>query len=177
MQSSDSLTARDDGHLWVIALGLSLIANTAIVATAGVAMLESAKMRKNARLAPEAVPQVVAMIFPDVSPEPLALASVARDAPAARVSPRVMAPRFAQTDESQNRERPERPGVFGERDTRATSDRTPEPTAAPMPAQSGVAPKNEMDLETTQSDTRDGRLDSAPPAPSRQAEPSPAMAA
>ncbi|MEN9974966.1 MAG: hypothetical protein RLZZ282_972, partial [Verrucomicrobiota bacterium] len=37
--------------------------------------------------------------------------------------------------------------------------------------------KNEMDLETTQSDTRDGRLDSAPPAPSRQAEPSPAMAA
>ena len=50
---------------------------------------------------------------------------------------------------------------MGERNTRATSDRATDPTAPPLPSQAGLTPKDEMEIETTESDYQDGSLDSA----------------
>jgi hypothetical protein len=186
MQSLDSSTRRGDGHLWVIALGLSVLTNLAILASVGFAALETAKLRQKSTHPPAPPQQAVAMIFPEVADSRAAAAIQL-----ATQSSATMGNRFARTSVDQSAPRPEQPAFFGERDTRATSDRTPDPSAPPMPSQAGIAPKDEMDLETTQSDYQDGRLDSAPstlpatniptspPEPETPAptEPSPAMAA
>jgi hypothetical protein len=155
MQRMDSRTRRGDSHLWLTALGLSLLANTALLATAGFVTMKSLKLREKSAQAPKPPAASVAVIYPEVA--------------ANRVTPEtVSAPditvatghRFARTSQDQSAPRPDTPAFMGERNTRATSDRPPDPTAPPMPSQAGITPKDAMDIETTESRYQDGSLTS-----------------
>jgi hypothetical protein len=70
----------------------------------------------------------------------------------------------------------ENPAFIGERDTRATSDRTPVADAPPLPSQAGIEPRDATDIETTESDYQDGELaadNPAAPTPEAAVVPSP----
>ncbi len=167
-----------DGRLWAIALGLSLVANVAILGVAGFASLNSELLRKRQPPAPvlaETETGTTVTIFPELG--------TASSTPALAL-PTAEKTRFARTSADQAATRPERPTFSGEQDTVATSDRAPLPTAPPLPSQSGIEPRNPGDFETTLSDYQDGKLDSdrsgkpqeATPAP-MPADPVPAAAA
>lgn len=79
--------------------------------------------------------------------------------------------RFARTTEEQRDERPEEADFIGERDTRAATERTPDTGAPELPSQSGIEPRDEADIETTESNFRDGPLDAADAAPAVPAAP------
>ena len=168
---------RGDGHLWLIALGLALLINFALLAAVGLATLQSAMLREKSTPAVPRPAETVITIFP----------TPAERQPAAEPTP---APekRFARTSDDQAAP-PEKASVFiGERNTRATSDQTPVPTAPPLPSQAGIPPRDDSDIETTASDYQDGPLAAAPspapavatppvpPAPARPADPTPPMA-
>lgn len=154
MQSLASSSRRGDGHLWMIALGLSLCANFVIIAAVGFAALESAVLRKKSAEIPPPQSETVATIFAEHAQ------SQATPAPVDNV----LEKQFARTSGDQVAP-PEKSTVFiGERDTRATSNQTPDPKAAPLPAQAGIAPKDETDIETTESAYQDGELASDPSA-------------
>ena len=150
---------RGDGRLWAIALGLSLLLNLAILALAGFASLKSEEFRQSHPVSPPPAAESTVLIFPDVAaslstPEPL---------PA-----RPAKPSFSRTSEDQAAPPPENPAFIGERDTQATSDRTPDPTAPLLPAQAGIQPKSGDDLETTESRYQDGSLAGNPSAKAQQ---------
>ncbi len=87
-------------------------------------------------------------IFPETAPSPA-------PAPVPAV---VEKPRFARTSPDQSADRPEKPAMIGERDTQATSDRAPDAAAPLLPSQKGDKPKDPYDLETTESDYKDGKV-------------------
>jgi hypothetical protein len=85
---------------------------------------------------------------------------------------------FARTSDDQPVGIPEDPDFIGERDTLGTSEATPDPNAPDLPSQDGIAPRVEGEMETTESDYQDGRLDLVDPAgvpaePAAVAEPTP----
>ena len=187
MQSLAPSSRHGDGHLWMIAFGLSLLANAGILTSVGFAVLESAKFKASMRPTPAPPAQTVAMIFPEMIAAPKTAAAPA-GALAAPKTVALMGSRFARTSEDQTAPRPDGPAFLGERNTRATSDRAPDPTAPPLPSQAGIMPQDDMHLETTRSDYQDGPLESSkiatrasdtPPAPPEPAiappEPAPAM--
>lgn len=145
----------DDGHLWAIALGASLFGNVVIFLLAGFATLESDTFRNRRQVTEtQPPPQPSVTISPDMFqkiPEQAAPAAAPAPAPP-------QAPEFARTSEDQRGKRPDKPAFLGERDTEATSDRTPDPAAKPLPSQQGVEPRDEGDIETTESRYRDGPL-------------------
>ncbi|MEY3897382.1 MAG: hypothetical protein RLZZ214_2903 [Verrucomicrobiota bacterium] len=146
---------RGDGRLWAFALGLSLLLNGGILLLAGLASLKSQQFRKEHPVAAPVPAETTVMIFPDIakggaSPEP--------------PPPATVSPEYVRTSEDQAAARPEKAPFIGERDTQATSDRAPDPTAPALPSQSGIAPKNPGDLETTESRYQDGRMESNQPA-------------
>jgi hypothetical protein len=155
MQSWAIRWRHGDGPLWGIALGLSLLANSAIFIGIGLASVESAKFAAAAVHEVVAPSAPVALIFPQVA------ATAARlESAEALESAAVLARRFARTSADQEAPRPKAPVLFGERDTQATSNRAPDPSAPALPSQAGIAPRHAMDLETTESDYKDGSLDS-----------------
>ncbi len=147
MQSLASFPRRGDGHLWMIALGLSLLLNLALVATVGLAALKSAEFRKKSTPAPPSPSEAVATIY----------AVPAETAP-------VPEKRFARTTEDQAAPPEEPPAFIGERDTRAASDRAPVASAPPLPSQAGIESRDELEIETTESDYQDGGLSGKSPA-------------
>ncbi|MCX6868179.1 MAG: hypothetical protein NTV46_18610 [Verrucomicrobia bacterium] len=161
----DSRTRRGDSHLWLTALGLSLLANTALVATVGFITMKSLRLREKSVPVSEPAPSV-AMIYPvlaenHAAPVITPATALAAAAAAAAPAPETIATaghRFARTSQDQSAPRPDTPAFMGERNTRATSDRPPEPTAPPMPSQAGITPKDAMDIETTESNYQDGSL-------------------
>jgi hypothetical protein len=112
---------------------------------------------------PQAPP--VVMIFPEMAAEPTVPAAVAEETAEAKR-------RFARTSPNQASEPPENAAFIGERDTIATSDRAPDANAPAMPSQKGL---DAEDLETTESDYRDGPMaDASDTSPTPDvAEPSP----
>ena len=158
MGTITSSAQRGDGRLWVIALGLSLLINTLIVAVIGLATVNSQIFNKDRPLvavpSPESAESVVT-IFPQT-----AAASPASVAPAAPEKTH-----FARTSPDQTAPKPEKPAFIGERDTEATSDRAPIANAPEMPSQKGIAPKDNEDFETTESDYKDGKLGASQPSP------------
>jgi hypothetical protein len=165
MQALALSSRRGDGHLWVIAFGLSMLVNLALLAAIGMAALESAEFRKKHQSAapPLPPPETIAKIFPiPASSEPAAMVAPAPEKQFARTSPDQAAPP------------PENTAFIGERDTRATSDRTPTADTPPLPSQAGIDPRDELDIETTESDYQDGELAPQTPSP---AEPEAAVAA
>ncbi|MEO8615659.1 MAG: hypothetical protein ABI600_10995, partial [Luteolibacter sp.] len=103
-------------------------------------------------------------IFPVTTPTPASTPTVAAK------------PRFARTSPDQSADRPEKSTLIGERDTRATSDRTPDASAPPMPSQKGEKPKDPDDLETTESDYKDGKIAENGPSPTSASRPSTSQA-
>jgi hypothetical protein len=67
-------------------------------------------------------------------------------------------PHFARTSSNQESDRPDKPAFIGERNTQATSDRKPDPSAPLLPSQKGMTPKDPDHYETTESDYKDGSL-------------------
>ncbi|MEX1115639.1 MAG: hypothetical protein WEB53_10350 [Akkermansiaceae bacterium] len=148
--TATATTARQgDGRLWAVALMLSLSLNVAILALAGFASLKSEKYRNSQPVSPAPSSETTVMIFPDTAAtEPSPETPPARPAKAA----------FSRTSEDQAAPPSEKPAFIGERDTQATSDRAPSPSAPALPSQSGIEPKNRENLETTESRYQDGSL-------------------
>jgi hypothetical protein len=179
MTGSATTARQGDGRLWAIALLLSLVLNVGILGLAGFAILKSHTFRKSqppVTSSPQASDTTVT-IFPEfAAPVPSAAAtpSLPDTAP--------VKPRFARTSDDQTAPAPAKTPFIGERNTQANSDRAPDPTAPPLPSQSGI---DRDDLETTVSNYQDGRLGSnqpaqppqvAMPAPPAPTLPDPAMA-
>jgi hypothetical protein len=167
MSSLASSAPRGDGRLWVIAGGLSLFLNLGILVSVALVSIKSEEIRKLAAAAaptPPASAETLITIFPEMVD--------ATSTPAEPASP--AKPKFARTSPDQTAPAPESAAFMGERNTQATSDRTPDPSAPALPSQTGIE-KEHQDLETTQSDYQDGSLDTNPSA--RTPESLPAQAA
>jgi hypothetical protein len=136
----------------MIALGLSLLANAALLALVGLAALESEALRKKLTPPPAPPAETVATIFPEMAAASLAPPAVSEPPPPAAKK------RFARTSEDQAAARPERSAFHGERNTQATSDKAPTASAPALPSQAGIEPRDEADIETTESDYQDGSL-------------------
>lgn len=164
----------------MIALAISLLANTGLLVIVGLAALESARFSKNlADAIPKPPPpEAVATIFAEIAEN---RPTHERTAPPQKLFTRTSADQSAPPDDKNT-------AFIGERDTKATSDSTPDLAAPPLPSQSGIDPKD-SEIETTQSSYRDGKLtantESAPaidpapatPAPEMPAPPDPAATA
>lgn len=157
----------DDSRLWAIAIAASLLGNVVIFGVAGIASLATEKLRTQPRvLSQEKAPPASVLITPDMIQKADG-ASIAAPSPPPRAAP----PAAVRTSEDQRGKRPDKPAFIGERDTEATSDRTPDPTAPAMPSQRGIDPRSDDDIETTESRYRDGpladpgRADAAMPSP------------
>lgn len=151
---------RGDGYLWMTALGLSMLINLAVLIAVGLAALESAELRKKAVAAAPAPKESVATIFPELAP--------AKPAPETAPPPEKQ---FTRTSPDQAAPPDKAAAFIGERNTRATSDRTPNPFAPPLPSQAGIDPKD-REMETTVSDYQDGEI-ANDPATASQTSPSP----
>lgn len=170
--------------MWAIALGISLLGNVLILGV--VARTLDSKEFFRARLVQAlTVPKEESTIL--ISPDMLQAvreeqaatpAAPAAEEKAPAPPQRATAPDFTRTSEDQRGKRPDKPMFIGERDTEATSDAPPDPAAKLMPSQRGIDPRDESDIETTESRYRDGKLEepgspaAAPPVPS--ASPTPA---
>lgn len=163
MISSASISHRDDGRLWALALGISVVLNVGLLGVVGLMMLKTKTFQQNVPKA-EPVPEETVVVIPMEMLEPV-------------VEPAVENPEksFARTSEDQRAaEAPEDPAFVGERDTLATSDRAPDADAPALPSQAGEKPLSESDFETTESDYQDGRMaESEAPPTEVVAEPSP----
>lgn len=161
----------DDGRLWAIAIAVSLLGNVVIFTLAGFASLASEKLRTQPRVtSQEKAPPASVLITPDMIQRAEGGATIAPAHP-----PRAAPPEAVRTSEDQRGKRPDKPAFIGERDTEATSDRTPDPTAPPLPSQRGIAPRSDDDIETTESRYRDGPL--SDPGRAGAAMPSPSVPA
>ena len=165
---SASTTHRGEGRLWVIALGLSLLVNTAIIGLVGFATLRAEILRKNQPRVPAPVASVTTVtIFPEM------ISAAVASAPSAPAAIPPSKPAYARTSQDQTAAAPPETRAFiGERNTQATSDRAPDATAPPLPSQAGIT-KDRPDFETTESDYQDGSLNSEQPTPPPQVTPSP----
>ena len=136
------------------ALGLSVVLNALILAVIGGISLHSKIFDSPAEVVSISEPPSgnVVTIFPQTVPQ------VPQDAALDQ-------PRFARTAPDQAAAKPEKPAFIGERNTQATSDRTPDPSAPPLPSQAGVSPKTPDDLETTESGYQDGKIEPAATSP------------
>ena len=145
-----------DGRLWMIAFGLSLLTNIVIVAILGFASLRSQIFQQKTRPSTPIPIESMVTIFPDL---------VAVNQSAAQALPVTASPhksRFARTSEDQAAPPPTNAAFIGERNTRATSDRAPNSAASPLPSQSGIAPKDDSDIETTESRYQEGKSANPP---------------
>ena len=153
MTSAAPRTNGDDARLWAVALCVSVVVNGLLLAWVSIEAIRSEIARKRA------VPEVVQLeqtirIFPEmIKREPV---------PAVPVEQKVAPPEVVRTSpEQESAEPPASRRYIGERNTQATSDRAPDANAPDMPSQAGREPRNEEEIETTQSKYQDGRLDSA----------------
>ncbi len=162
-QPSASPTQRGDDHLWALALGLSVLTNAGLLVGFGFVALKAEALRQKSPT-PLPPPPSVVMIFPEMLPTPppaTAPPSPATAPPTRAAAAPANGPQFARTSADQAAPRPDNPSLLGERDTRATSDRTPTTGAPPLPSQAGITPPDASQIETTHSDYQDGQLDAA----------------
>lgn len=153
-----SAARRRDGHLWVIALLVSLALNGVVIVLLALHVIQS--ILWTPKDLPPPVPQeepVMIVIVPEN------LAPVPSPVPPEEVVEKK--PEFARTSEDQRGRRPDKPAFVGERDTQATSDTTPDASAPDMPAQAGIEPRHEREVETTEGNFQEGPGESAPPPP------------
>jgi hypothetical protein len=151
----------------MIALGLSLLASTVLMAIVGFSALESTLLRKQlAEAFPKPpTPDSIATIFAEIAEN---RPTLERANPPQKSFARTSPDQAAPPDDNNT-------AFIGERDTKATSDRTPDATAPPLPSQAGIDP-NDREIETTKSSYRDGKL-SANTNPEPMVAPAPATPA
>jgi hypothetical protein len=149
--------SRSEAPLWAAALVASLILNTLLLVALGSEAARKWFVASEMPItaAPPPAERVLQMIFTPPETEPAAEENRKR---------------FARTTEDQRAEPADPTDFIGERDTRATSDRAADATAPPLPSQAGIEPRDEFDVETTESDFRDGPLE-VPDAPDSTPEP------
>lgn len=145
MQANPAISPRNDGHLWAIAVAVSLLANLLLLVLAGMAAIEFRE--KRAQPSAEAAREEETYLTIEAVPAEEALA-----APASEQK------RFARTSPEQAAEPLRDPAFIGERATRATSDRAPDANAPDLLSQAGIEPRDAADIETTESDYQDGEL-------------------
>ena len=162
MTASASYDRGGDGRLWVTALMLSMVVNVIILGLVGQVYLKTQALRK---LHP------VTVSPPQLSSDTtvkILLEAASASPSAGELVP--VKPNFARTSVDQTSAAPEKSPFIGERNTQATSDRSPDPTAPALPSQSGI---DRDDLETTTSRYLDGRLGSDQPATPQAPAPAP----
>lgn len=158
-----------DGRLWAAALGISLLFNALLLL--GFVTLAPFRLIRAEEL-PQAKPQerYLSMV-PERGEADPAVGPTATGTPKEARKPE--RPPFARTSPDQAAEAPENPQFIGERDTLATSDRPPDPTADPLPSQKGIEPRDN-EVETTESRYRDGELGADGAEASAETPPTPA---
>ncbi|MGJ8633840.1 MAG: hypothetical protein ACSHX7_07965 [Luteolibacter sp.] len=146
----------NDAHLWAYAVVISVVLNLAFLAWISIEAIKSEIARK---LSPPAqpVPEQTVVIYPELlQPEPV---------------PEEVAPQAVRTSPDQeSAEPPASRRYIGERNTQATSDRPPTGDDPTMPSQSGIDRPN---VETTESDYQDGKLEIPPSPATAPSQPSP----
>ncbi len=164
------LAARQgEGHLWAVAFGLSLLLNGLVIGLVGFVSINSETLRKTHKSASRQISHETAVtIFTEVADAPASPPTASASTSATDTPPRS---RFARTSPDQASKPTNAPAFIGERNTQATSDRMPDPAAAPLPSQAGIEKENQ-DLETTQSDYKDGGLDTSPSVKTQESLPS-----
>ena len=144
---------RDEARLWAVALCISVLLNGLLLVWFSIAAIRSEIERRKA--IPEVFqPEQTVKIFPEMFKR--------ERAPATPVGTVAAPPEVVRTTpEQESAEPPASRRYIGERNTRATSDRAPDPNAPAVPSQAGREPRRENEVETTQSKYQDGRLDQA----------------
>jgi hypothetical protein len=136
---------RGEGRLWLVAFGWSLLVNLGLLLVLGLGLLESHLPGKRSEVMRSVVAEPVLTIVPEIA------------VPEVRKKP--MKPRFARTsDEQESADSVKDAPFIGERSTRATSDRAPTSTAPAQPSQKGIRPRDESEIETTESRYQDGEM-------------------
>jgi hypothetical protein len=158
----------DDARLWAVALCLSVVANLMLLAWVSIAAIRMEAARRNSVPAAPA-PERTVQIFPEMFER--------QPAPAIPKETKAVPPEVVRTSpEQESAEPPASRRYIGERNTTATSDRAPDASAPEMPSQAGREPRNETEIETTESKYQDGTLDAtnrplspdaAPPSPTQ----------
>ncbi|MFD2255090.1 hypothetical protein ACFSSA_00240 [Luteolibacter algae] len=152
----------DDARLWAAAICISLLINGLLLTWISYEMITSEIDRKKQIPATAQAEQVV-KIFPDMIERP-------ESAPEKKNTP--VEPEVVRTSEDQeSAEPPSSRRFIGERNTRATSDRAATSDDKAMPSQAGREARDEKELETTESDYQDGKLDNPSRSPSTAAPP------
>lgn len=186
MSDPRAATHSGEGSLWLLSLLASLVLNALLFFSFSVIASKRVSVVLQPTPVPASVAEQVASIV--LMPERRTANGGVQPQPALQVPPRPA--QFARTSEDQASARPEKPAFIGERDTEATSDRAPDPTAQAMPSQSGIDPVR-SEVETTESRYKEGEIgdegksepvaQATPPAPeapmAEQSPPSPEKAA
>ena len=160
-----------DVLLWLSAFGLALVVNGLILAFwVLVGPSWSRRLPQVVEPKPEETRMVTVYAMPQEPPAP----EVVEDEPEPPAPQPPGRRPFVRTSEDQSAEPPVAARFQGERNTQATSDRAPDPTAPELPQQAGREPLREGELETTESDYQDGPLAAAnDPAEMPVADPTP----
>ncbi|MEY5012700.1 MAG: hypothetical protein RLY69_415 [Verrucomicrobiota bacterium] len=136
---------RGESRLWLMAFGWSLLVNLGLLLVLGLGLLESHLPGKRSEVMRSVVAEPVLTIVPEIA------------VPEVRKKP--AKPRFARTsDEQESADSVKDAPFIGERSTRATSDRAPTPTAPAQASQKGIRPRDESEIETTESRYQDGKM-------------------
>lgn len=165
MERTIQRTSTDDARLWAVALCGSVVLNLLLLAWISIEAIQAELERKNK---PPTVfqPEQTVQIFPEMLER-------IEEAPAAVEQPENPPQLARTTPDQESAEPPASRRFIGERNTEATSDRTPTSDDASMPSQAGREARPEEAPETTQSRYQDGRLDSAAATPSPPVEVAP----
>lgn len=163
MSCMDAKRGSDDSRLWAVALCVSLVLNLLLLAWVSVEAIQADLERKN-KPAAVSLPEQTVQIFPEMLERIEEISAV--ETPAAP-------PKLARTSPDQeSAEPPASRRYIGERNTAATSDRTPTSDDDSI-SQAGREARPEEAPETTESQYQDGRLDSAAAIPSTPGEAAP----
>ncbi len=152
MTAAVSRANGDEARLWAAALCVSVLLNVIIISWISVAVIRAELARKDALPPAPPVPEHVVKIFP----------AMFEQVPA--VDPAEMAvvepPKTVRTSADQESAEPPRSRRFiGERNTRATSDRPASDADPNLPSQAGREAQPEEQVETTESEYQDGKLE------------------
>jgi hypothetical protein len=141
--------------MWAVALIVSVLLNLLLLVWVSIEAIQAELARKNKP--PEVIPPTqMIQIFPEMFER-------IPEAPPEEKPP-ITAPDFARTTKDQeSAEPPASRRYIGERNTEATSDRAPTSDEIEMPSQAGRELRPEESVETTESQYRDGRLDTPKP--------------
>lgn len=158
-----------EGFLWGLSLAASLVLNAVLFFTFSVIAAKRVEVALQKEPEPVVGQQATIILVPEAGSTP----AVAAEQPSVVPPPRPN--RFARTSPDQSSTRPDAPTFIGERDTEATSNTAPDPTAQAMPAQKGIEPVR-SEIETTESRFEDGEIgDNGKSQPKEPLAPSPPL--